>query len=81
LAALDVPRVAGSGDDVVKDNVFGQQVEDVLAVSEAVESLLDDPKERLQRLEVVEIVDRGHHAVLLSPGLCGAPGEVGRGRW
>ena len=34
------------------------------AVDEAVESLLDDPKERLQRLEVVEVVDRGHHVVL-----------------
>jgi hypothetical protein len=47
LAALDVPRVAGSGDDVVKDDVLGQQVEEVLAIGEAVEPLLDDPKERL----------------------------------
>ena len=42
-----MPRVAGSGDDVVKDDVFGQQVEEVLAVGEAVESLLDDPEERV----------------------------------
>src|SRR5216684_8983160 len=77
LAALDVPRVAGSGDDVVEDDVFGQQVEEVPAVGEAVESLLDDPKERLQRLEVVEVVDAAHPAVPLRPGLCGSPGEVG----
>jgi acetyl-CoA acetyltransferase len=42
-----VPRVARSGDDEVKDDVFGQQVEEVPAIDEAVESLLDDPKERL----------------------------------
>src|SRR6266851_9816365 len=62
LAALDVPRVARNGDDGVKDDVFGQQVEEVPAIDEAVEPLLDDPEERLQRLEVVEVVDRGHQA-------------------
>src|SRR5216684_2857605 len=60
LAALDVPRVAGSGDDVVEDDVFGQQVEEVPAIGEAVEPLLDDPEERVQRLEVAEVVDRAH---------------------
>jgi hypothetical protein len=44
VAALDVSRVAGGGDDVVDDDVFGEQVEEVLAVGEAVESLLDDSK-------------------------------------
>ena len=44
LAALDVPRVARSGDDVVKDDVFGQQVEEVSAIGESVEPLFDDPK-------------------------------------
>src|SRR5260370_12423244 len=62
LAALDVPRVTGNGDDVVEDDVFGQQVEEVPAVGEAVEPLLDDPEERVQRLEVVEVVDGGHQA-------------------
>jgi hypothetical protein len=55
-----VPGIAGGGDDVVKDDFFGQQVKEVLAIGEDVESLLDDPKERLQRPEVVEVVDRGH---------------------
>jgi hypothetical protein len=62
LAALDVPRVARSRGDVVKDDVLGQQVEEVFAIGEAVEPLLDDSEERLERLEVVEVVDRGHHA-------------------
>src|SRR5580704_9329128 len=31
VATLDAPRVAGSGDDVVEDDVFGQQVEEVPA--------------------------------------------------
>src|SRR5258708_37388001 len=54
-------RVGGDRDDVVEDDVIGQQIEEVPAVGEAVEPLLDDPEERLQRLEVVEVVDRGHH--------------------
>src|SRR5262249_8443963 len=36
-------------------------------IGEAVEPLLDDPEERVQRREVVEIVDGGHHAVLSTP--------------
>jgi hypothetical protein len=51
-----VPRVARSGDDEVKDDVFGQQVEEVPAIREPVEPLLDDPKEWLQRLEVVQVI-------------------------
>src|SRR5580658_9260352 len=77
LASLDVPRVARRGDDVVKDDVFGEQVEEVIAVGEAVEALLDDAEERLQRLEVFEVVDRAHDALLLRPGLCGPSGERG----
>jgi hypothetical protein len=33
-----VPRIAGDGDDVVEDDFFGQQVEEVLAIGEAVEA-------------------------------------------
>jgi len=37
-----------------------EQIEEVPAIGEAVEPQLDDPKEWVQRLEVVEVVDRGH---------------------
>jgi hypothetical protein len=45
-----VPWVARSGDDVVKDDVFGQQVEEVCAIGEAGESVLDDPKDVMSRV-------------------------------
>src|SRR5437016_2980278 len=58
LAALDVPWVAGSRDDVVEDDLFGQQVEEVPTIRNAFEALLDDAKERVERLEVVKVGDR-----------------------
>src|SRR3989475_12410031 len=61
LAALDVPWVAGSRDDVVEDDLFGQQVEEVPTIGDAIEALLDDAKERVERLEVVEVGDRRRH--------------------
>jgi hypothetical protein len=48
-AALDAPRVAGSLDDVVEDDLFGQQVEEVPTIGNAIDALLDDAKERVQR--------------------------------
>jgi hypothetical protein len=45
-AALDAPWVAGSRDDVVEDDVFGQQVEEVRTIGNAVEALRNDAKER-----------------------------------
>jgi hypothetical protein len=48
-----VPWVAGHGDDVVEDDLIGQQVEEVCAVDEASEPLFDDAKERVKRLKVV----------------------------
>jgi hypothetical protein len=52
-AADDVPWVAGHGDDVVENDLVGQQVEEVCPVGESNERLFDDAKERLQRPEVV----------------------------
>jgi hypothetical protein len=60
FAALDVPWVAGRRDDVVEDDLFGQQVEEVATIGDALEALLDDAKERVERLEVVEVGDRRH---------------------
>jgi len=40
-----VSRVAGDGDDVVEDDVVGEQVEEVPAVGQAGEPFLDDPKD------------------------------------
>src|SRR5712692_5370048 len=61
LAALDALRVAGNCDDVVEDDVLGQQVEEVPTIGNAIEALLDDAKERVERLEVVEVGDRRRH--------------------
>jgi hypothetical protein len=44
LAALDAPWVTGSRDDVVEDDLFGQQVEEVPTIGNAIEALLDDAK-------------------------------------
>jgi hypothetical protein len=38
LAALDVRRVARSRDDVVEDDVFGEQVEEVLTIGNPIET-------------------------------------------
>jgi hypothetical protein len=45
-----VPWVAGSRDDVVEDDLLGQQVEEVPTIGDAIEALLDDAKERAERL-------------------------------
>src|SRR2546427_8532315 len=60
LAAFDAPWVAGSRDDVVEDDVFAQQVEEVATIRNAFEALLDDAKERVERPEVVEVGGRRH---------------------
>jgi hypothetical protein len=51
-------RSARRPPDGVEDchEIFGQQVEEVPAISESDEPLFDDPKEWVQRLEVVEVV-------------------------
>jgi hypothetical protein len=53
LATLDAPWVAGRRDDEVEDDLFGQQVEEVPTINNAIEALLDDAKEWVERLEGV----------------------------
>lgn len=90
-AALDVSWVAGDGDQVVGDHVVGEQVEEVVSVDEPGQALLDDPEERVDRGELVQVLDRHRappQAVRASvrqgrrPGRRGSPGEIeerGRG--
>ncbi len=66
----------GSRDDEVEDDLFGQQVEEVPTIGDAIEALLDDAKERIERLEVVEVGDRRRHdAPRLCPRRRGTPGR------
>src|SRR4029453_5261361 len=65
--STDAPWVAGSRDDVVEDDVFGQQVEEVPTIRNAFEALLDDAKKGVERPEVVEVGDRRRHD---GPDLC-----------
>jgi hypothetical protein len=51
LASFHMAGVVGDCDDVVEDDVFGQQVEEVPTIRNAVEALLDDPKERSSALK------------------------------
>src|SRR5712692_945084 len=77
LAALDALWVAGNCDDVVEDDVLGQQVEEVPTIGNAIEALLDGAKERVERLEVVKVGDRRRHdGSPLCPRVRGSPGEV-----
>ena len=55
-ATDDVPRVAGDRDDVVEDDIVGEEVEEVVPVGEPVEALFDNAKERVERCEVVPVV-------------------------
>src|ERR1700737_4949906 len=62
VAADDVARVVRNRDDEVEDHILGQQVEEVLTVHVSRKAFLDDPKERIQRTEVVHVLD---HSPLL----------------
>src|ERR1700694_3259563 len=62
VAADDVARVVRNRDDEVEDHILGQQVEEVLTVHVSRKPFLDDPKERIQRAEVVHVLD---HSPLL----------------
>ena len=62
LSPCDTAWVARDRDDVLEDNVLGQQVEEVLTVHQPGHAFLDDPEERVQRLEVGEVAD-GRHRV------------------
>jgi hypothetical protein len=60
VAAFDPSGVARYRNDVVDDDVLGRQVEEVPAVHQSGYASLNDPKERVQGLEVVEVADRCH---------------------
>jgi hypothetical protein len=62
LAPFDPARVARDRNDVLEDDVLGQQVEEVLPVHQPGHAFLDDPEERVQGPEVGEFSDRGHRA-------------------
>jgi hypothetical protein len=62
VAADHMPRVVGNGDDVVEDDVLGEQIKEVLPVGKSAKCILNDAKERLQRSEVVQVTDRAHPA-------------------
>jgi hypothetical protein len=66
VAPHDVARVVRDRDHEVEDHVIGEKVEEMTAISEAVESFLDDAEERVQSLEVVHVVDRPSRPV----GVC-----------
>ena len=54
LAPFDTPRVARDRDDVLEDDVLGQQVEEVLTVCQPGHAFPDDAEERVQGPEVGE---------------------------
>src|SRR5713101_7876323 len=62
LAPCDTARVSRDRNDVLEDDVLGEQVEEVLTVHQPGHAFLDDPKERVQGLEVGEFSDRRHRA-------------------
>jgi hypothetical protein len=55
-AADYVARVAGHGDHKVDDDVFGEEVEEVVAVRVLTQAFLDDAEERVQRPEVFDVL-------------------------
>src|ERR1700730_9157776 len=60
VAPYDTARVPRDRNDVLEDDVLGQQVEEVLTVHQSGYTSFDDPKERVQGLEVVEVADHCH---------------------
>ena len=55
----------------IEDDVAGQQIEEVLPVSESRQALFDDPEERVQGAEVVHVLD--HMTVFQLPHTAGGP--------
>src|SRR5262249_23071571 len=56
-AALEPSRVAGHRDHGLEDGILGEQVEEVAGPGKAVQALLDDPEERVERGEVGRVRD------------------------
>src|SRR3984957_10401099 len=71
-AAFNPSGVAGDRDDVLEDDVFGEQVEEMGGSGQPVESLLDDAEERVKGGEIGQADDgRLHQAVPFLPILPG----------
>jgi hypothetical protein len=49
------PRVARNGDHELEDDVVCQQIEEVIPVDKTLESPFDDPEERVQGAEVLNV--------------------------
>jgi hypothetical protein len=73
-AARDARRVAGNGHHILGDDVVGEELEEVAGPGQAVQSLLDDAEERVERGEVRKIRDGGLHDVT-SPSRRRRPGR------
>ena len=58
--------LARNGDDEVDDDIVGQQVEEMPAVDESGQSVLDDPEERVHGTEVVRGLNQSIRSVLLA---------------
>ena len=56
VAPFDPPGIAGHGDDELEDDVVGQQIEEMAAVDQSRQPLLDHPEERVQSPEVFHVL-------------------------
>ena len=46
-------------DDEVDDDVFSEEVEEVVSVSETLKALFDDAKKWVQSLEIIDVLNQG----------------------
>lgn len=74
-AAGHVAGVVGHGDHEVEDDVFGEQVEEVIAVHVFAQAFLDDAEERIQGPEVLDVVYHWTHSLRFD-GRAGALGRL-----
>ena len=72
---MDAARIAGNRYDELEDDVLGQQVEEVIAVDEPGQALLDDREERVESAEILKEFDRAYRQLSVVPGrLAESPG-------
>ncbi len=53
--ALDMPRVPGNRHHVVDGDVLGEEIEKVAGPGQPIQALFDDPEERIERGEVLQV--------------------------
>ena len=56
VAADDTARIVQDSYDEVEDDMLGEEVEEVTAIGHSCEAFLDDPEERFECLEVVDVL-------------------------